>query len=158
MGVPERDARHSALREVASVAVVGQSVVNATQTVIVEQPLTITISGDTVATTMRTPGDDRFLALGFLFAEGVFSSIDDIGAVFHCGRTDRPDYGDTLEVVAAPGARLALERAQRIHSGTSACGLCGRERIEELLAMLPPARDTRVVPATLLARVPALLT
>ena len=49
--------------------------------VAVEEPLEIRVAGDPVAVTMRTPGDDARLAVGFLFGEGILRSIDDVGAV-----------------------------------------------------------------------------
>ena len=45
----------------------------------VEEPLEIRVAGDTLAITMRTPGADRELALGFLLGEGVIASRDDVG-------------------------------------------------------------------------------
>ena len=48
--------------------------------VVAEEPLEIRAQGETLAITMRTPGADRELALGFLFAEGVISSRDDVGS------------------------------------------------------------------------------
>ena len=54
--------------------------------VAVEEPLEIRVAGDPVSITMRTPGADRELALGFLFAEGVITSVDDVGSVAHCGK------------------------------------------------------------------------
>ncbi|HEX9507034.1 MAG TPA: formate dehydrogenase accessory sulfurtransferase FdhD, partial [Myxococcales bacterium] len=53
--------------------------------VAVEEPLEIRVAGDSVAITMRTPGDDARLAVGFLFSEGILRSIDDLGSVAHCG-------------------------------------------------------------------------
>lgn len=126
------------------------------QTVLVEAPLAIQVAGDTVATTMRTPGEDRFLALGFLFAEGVVRALSDVGSVFHCGRTDQPGYGDTLEVTPAPGVRLDLERTRRDTLTSSACGICGRAVIDDMLANLVQPRAS-VVPAALLREVPRLL-
>jgi FdhD protein len=126
------------------------------QTVLVEAPLAIQIAGETVATTMRTPGDDRFLALGFLFAEGVVHALADVGSVYHCGRTDLPGYGDTLEVTPAPGAKLDLERVRRDTLTSSACGICGRAAIDDMLANLVQPRAC-TVPAALLREVPRLL-
>src|SRR5687767_4059167 len=54
--------------------------------VAIEEPLEIRVAGDPLAITMRTPGDDRELTLGFLYAEGVIASIEDVGSVAHCGR------------------------------------------------------------------------
>src|SRR4051794_12651737 len=55
--------------------------------VAVEEPLEIRISGETLAITMRTPGHDRELVLGFLLAEGVVTSAADVTSVVHCGRS-----------------------------------------------------------------------
>jgi len=61
--------------------------------VVVEEPLEIRAAGDTLAVTMRTPGHDRELAIGFLFAEGVIASRDDVSRVAHCGRPDQEGFG-----------------------------------------------------------------
>lgn len=115
----------------------------ATDEVIVEEPLAIRVGAETLAVTMRTPGHDRELALGFLFAEGVIASLDDVGAVAHCGRTGDEARGNTIEVTPAPGARLRLPD-EAVHRGTlttSACGVCGRRSIDDLLARCGPVRS-----------------
>src|SRR5688572_20977488 len=50
----------------------------------VEEPLQIRMAGEDVAVTMRTPGHDIELALGFLFTEGMISNIADVDSVAHC--------------------------------------------------------------------------
>ena len=50
----------------------------------VEEPLEVRLHGKPFAVIMRTPGDDRALAAGFLLSEGVISRTDDLGAVEHC--------------------------------------------------------------------------
>ncbi len=105
--------------------------------VVVEEPLDIRVSGDTLAVTMRTPGHDRELVMGFLWAEGVITSRSDIAAIAHCGRPGDAAYGNTVEVTPAPGARLRLPEEPMTRRGTlttSACGVCGRKSIEDLLA------------------------
>jgi FdhD protein len=102
----------------------------------VEEPLEIRVSGETVAVTMRTPGDDAALALGFLFAEGVLRSLDDVGAVFHCGRPGDEGYANAIEVTPAAGAHVVLRRLDAVRRGsvtTSACGVCGRQTVDDLL-------------------------
>jgi FdhD protein len=130
--------------------------------VVIEAPLEIRIAGDPLAVTMRTPGEDRFLAIGFLYAEGIIAGLDDVGTVAHCGHPGEPGFGDTIEVTPAGGARLDLERLDRSRrSGltTSACGICGREGIEDLQKRIGQiALDPAVViPEELLARAPELL-
>src|SRR6266478_3602624 len=48
--------------------------------VAIEEPLEIRIDGETLAVTLRTPGDDARLALGFLYGEGIIGSLADVGA------------------------------------------------------------------------------
>ncbi len=108
----------------------------APDTVAVEQPLEIRVAGEAVATTMRTPGDDRALALGYLLSEGSIRGVSDVGAVAHCGRPTAPDFGNIIEVTPAPGVTLEHDPLTRIrpHAAvSSACGVCGREQILALL-------------------------
>jgi FdhD protein len=112
--------------------------------VAVEEPLEIRIAGETLAVTMRTPGEDHELALGLLLSEGIIGSADDVGRVFHCGRASDPDFGNMLEVLPGPGVALAPERAGLARRGTltnSACGVCGRQSIDDLLARCTPLSD-----------------
>jgi FdhD protein len=112
-----------------------------TDRIVVEEPLEIRIAGEPMAVTMRTPGDDRALALGFLFAEGVLEGMHDVGAVVHCGRPGDDGYGNTIDVTPAPGTVLDPERLQHARRGTlttAACGVCGRRSIEDLLARCGP--------------------
>jgi FdhD protein len=109
--------------------------------VAVEEPLEIRVAGDPLAITMRTPGNDRELVLGFLWAEGVIASLADVGAIAHCGRTGDPGRENTIDVTPAPGARLSLPDGVGARRGTlttSACGVCGRRSIDDLLARCVP--------------------
>src|SRR5256712_11064551 len=92
--------------------------------VVAEEPLEIRAQGETLAITMRTPGADRELALGFLFAEGVISSRDDVGRVAHCGRPDREGYGNTIDVVPGPAVALDIDRLSATRRGTLTTSAC----------------------------------
>ena len=123
--------------------------------VAVEEPLEIRVSGDTVAVTMRTPGQDRELATGFLFSEGILQSVDDLGGLAHCGRPGEEGWGNVMEVTPAPGAVLDVERVRAARRGTlttSACGVCGRRSVEDLLAVCPPVPPGPVLPPEAVAR------
>jgi FdhD protein len=122
--------------------------------VAVEEPLEIRIAGDPIAVTMRTPGDDGDLALGFLYAEGIISSIRDVGTLAHCGRPGEPGYGNVIDVSAAPGTVLDVERVAATRRGTlttAACGVCGRRTIGDLMESCTPLADGPVLPASLVA-------
>jgi FdhD protein len=120
----------------------------------VEEPLEIRIAGDPVAVTMRTPGHDRELAIGFLFSEGIIQSIADVGGLAHCGRPGDEAYENTLEIRAAPGAVLdpGGELQRRGTLTTSACGVCGRRTIDDLLARCTPVPASRPRPTLALLR------
>jgi FdhD protein len=125
--------------------------------VAVEEPLEIRVAGDTVAITMRTPGADHALAAGFLLSEGIIRSVDDLGTMSHCGRTDQEGYGNALDVLPAPGVQLVWERVTASRRGTltsAACGVCGREQIDDLLARIEPLGEAPAVEAALVASAP----
>lgn len=117
--------------------------------VAVEEPLEIRVDGEPLAITMRTPGEDHRLALGFLFAEGVIKGAQDVGSVTHCGHPGDEGYGNVIDVIAAAGAKLSIERVETARRGTlttAACGVCGRRSIDDLMARVVP------VPAATVSR------
>jgi FdhD protein len=116
---------------------------SASDEVVVEEPLEIRISGDTLAITMRTPVHDRELVLGFLFAEGVIRSADDVSSMAPCGRTGDEGRDNTIDVTLAPGVVPPGDGvdgpfARRGTITTSACGVCGRRSIDDLLTRFTP--------------------
>jgi FdhD protein len=104
--------------------------------VAVEEPLEIRAVDETLAITMRTPGNDRELAVGFLFAEGVIRSRDEIGSVSLCGRPGTPEYGNAINLMPAGGVSLDIDRVSATRRGTlttAACGVCGRTTIRDVV-------------------------
>ncbi|HEY0838943.1 MAG TPA: formate dehydrogenase accessory sulfurtransferase FdhD, partial [Vulgatibacter sp.] len=105
--------------------------------VVEEEPLEIRIDGESIAVIMRTPGEDRDLALGFLYGEGIVRSMDDVGEVAPCGRPGHEGFGNAIRISSAPGTIIDADRIQegrRWTTATSACGVCGRRSIDELVA------------------------
>ena len=117
----------------------------------VEEPLEIRLiwNGEprTVAVTMRTPGADAELAVGFLYAEGI---VQDRGAIRRAGPClEPPDIRDTggggacaniVEVeVEGPesGAEPDWKTLERHFYATSACGVCGKAGLESLALKVP---------------------
>lgn len=118
--------------------------------VAVEEPLEIRVDGDTVAVTMRTPGADGDLALGFLLGEGMIDGAGDVGSASHCGRPGEEGYGNVIDVRSAGGHRIDPDRVlegRRWSTTTSACGVCGRRSIEGLLSRCKPVGDRPVLEA-----------
>lgn len=119
----------------------GPEQVSRTDDVAVEEPLEIQICGaaaeesaaKSVSITMRTPGDDTDLALGFLFTEAIITSRDQVASVQHCGEAD-PDTGlrNVIRVELRPGVHVDLGRLQRHFYTTSSCGVCGKSSLEAL--------------------------
>jgi len=118
----------------------------------VEEPLEIRITGDPLATLMRTPGEDHFLTAGFLYSEGIIASLSDLGKIAHCGRPSDAGFGNLVDVSPGPGVALAPElstSAERRGVMSSACGVCGRQSIDDLLARTAPLPDGPLMPAAI---------
>jgi FdhD protein len=114
--------------------------------VAIEEPLEIRVDGRPLAVTMRTPGHDEELALGFLYGEGL---IDGARAA---GPTD--DLATNTVEVAGP---LLREPGARRFYTASSCGVCGKGALEEVAVYSPPLPDGPVVLRALMARLPDLL-
>jgi FdhD protein len=110
-----------------------------------EEPLEIRLHGRPFATIMRTPGADRELAAGFLLAERVVRSLDDIGTIEHCTdrRSEKPEpQQNVVNVILVDESRLECALgARRQTTASASCGVCGRETIESLTADLAPIRS-----------------
>jgi FdhD protein len=131
-----------------------------------EEPLEIRLAwpgrpAARVAVTMRTPGHDFELAAGFLYAEGVLASADDLRTVAYC--TDRAlSPEQELNVVTVelsrPPRRAPAERYAGLAGASSACGVCGTESIDDVLALCDVHRSARWddlrVPAAVLLSLP----
>ena len=118
-----------------------------TDEVTVEEPLDIRISGQAIATTMRTPGNDEELAAGFLLSEGIIRTRTDL-------QTLSSSADNVISVELAPKVKFAPAATQRFGTISSSCGLCGKKSIEFISQHFSPidfARDqTRIAETTLL--------
>jgi formate dehydrogenase accessory protein FdhD len=114
----------------------------------VEEPLEIRVDGEPLTVTMRTPGDDIDLAAGFLFTEGLLTSLGDVHEIRMC------DDNVAAVTVKDAGALLKAKAATRNFLTTSACGVCGKDSIEavRVRSAFEVATDpVRVSPAVLAA-------
>src|SRR5688572_19101984 len=102
---------------------------SAQELILREEPLELRVLGDTLVTTMRTPGDDHKLALGFLFSEGLIQSAQDLLTISHCGKLGEEGFGNVLEITPAHNVEMTLQPklSQRGTISTSSCGVCGRK-------------------------------
>jgi FdhD protein len=111
--------------------------------VAVEEPLEIRVDERPIAVTMRTPGEDEELALGFLYGEGLITEPREAGPP--------PDLAANTVVVQGP---LAREPSSRAFYTTSSCGVCGKGALEEVAVHAPPAAPGPTVSRELLAQLP----
>ena len=108
-------------------------VVRRPDTLAVEEPMEIRVDGSPLTVTMRTPGDDFDLTLGFLHSEGLIASADDVARLMHCLDTDddgSPTY-NVVDVTLRDGISLP-DNAERAFLTTSSCGVCGTASIDAL--------------------------
>lgn len=85
-----------------------------------------------LAVTMRTPGNDFELAVGFLASEGVVRSRDDVEQVRYCvGGPDEQQF-NVVTVALRPSAQFDPSRLERTFYTTSSCGVCGKASLEAL--------------------------
>ena len=95
----------------------------------IEEPLEIRVEGRSVALTMRTPGHDEELAVGFLATEGVLTGPEDIIDLDVCSASDG-GAGNVIHVRLRDPAAVDLDQLSRHVFTSSSCGLCGKATIE----------------------------
>lgn len=109
--------------------------------VAVEEPLEIQLgsatatgsAGKSISITMRTPGDDVDLALGFLYTEGIIQSAREVVEISHRGpAADDSGLRNTIRVDLHPDIDIAIEKLQRHFYTTSSCGVCGKASLDAL--------------------------
>ncbi|MEZ5988522.1 MAG: formate dehydrogenase accessory sulfurtransferase FdhD [Planctomycetota bacterium] len=123
-----------------------------------EEPLRIEVAGQSLVT-MRTPGQDEDLVLGFLLAEGLIAEAAEVEALERLPGSPRSETEEArpdrlfvrLRGEASPARQGMLRRVQEIRPS---CGLCG---VEELVDLVPEGRELRRGwPEVARARIPAL--
>jgi FdhD protein len=127
----------------------------------IEEPLEIRLEHgahahrrvETISVTMRTPGADPDLAIGFLYTEGIIQSADQIDMIVQVD-------AHIVRVVLHPGQVFEAKKLERNFYTTSSCGVCGKTSIEAIktvhtLCTVP--RDEAIFDAATICRMPDLL-
>lgn len=119
-----------------------------------EEPMELRLGGESFNVTMRTPGHDFELAAGFLVAEGIIGSTEELRGMRYCAGTD--EHGqqtyNVIDVALDPLlVRIPMSEKRHVLT-TSACGICGTTSIDAVEKTLPsqPAAQLEISAETLL--------
>jgi FdhD protein len=119
-----------------------------------EEPLEIRVDDRAVAVTMRTPGHDEELALGFLVSEGLIARREQ---VVNTATHPRNPNKNVMGVFLADGAQIDFQRLTRHTFVSSSCGLCGKASIDSVRHEFPPIRGAIHARAEILLALPEIL-
>src|SRR5258708_44012 len=117
----------------------------------VEEPLEIRCGDRPLAVTMRTPGDDFDLALGFLLTESIVHRAGDVDSIRHWGSPN------VVRVALRDEVKIDWERLQRHFYATSSCGVCGKASIDAVRVHAQPLEDNVRVAASVVLALPEIL-
>src|SRR5690348_13253649 len=125
--------------------------------VVTEEPMEIRLHGPgeapaPVAVTMRTPGNDFELAVGFCVTEGLLRGPDDLAEVAYClGGEGEQQYNVVTVRRRSPAVGDIRPRA---FTANASCGLCGKATLDDLEQRVEPVAAGPVVPGSLLVTLP----
>jgi FdhD protein len=126
-------------------------------TLATEEPMEIRVAGPDdeavrVAVTMRTPGADYQLAVGFLFTEGLIAP-GDVRRVAYCDDLDDEEQRYNVVTVTL-GRAFDHDRLHRNFFATSSCGICGKAALDDVEVRCAPVAPGPHVPASVLVTLP----
>ncbi|HEY9002864.1 MAG TPA: formate dehydrogenase accessory sulfurtransferase FdhD [Mucilaginibacter sp.] len=109
-------------------------------TLAIEEPLEIRLEygnankrqTKNISVTMRTPGNDAELALGFLFTEGITRKQEDIESAKHCFIACAENKENVIQISLKEGIEPQLHNTERNFYTTSSCGVCGKASINSI--------------------------
>jgi FdhD protein len=145
---------HEAVRPV-DIVRVGREAADVSDVAAVEEPLEIRLDGRSFVVTMRTPGADADLASGFLLSEQIVRDAGDIADIRHCTLDDNILYV-TLTGDGAVRAAEAMNGRRHV-TATSACGVCGRRSIDDLMTGARKVASALIVRRQVVEGLPAAL-
>jgi FdhD protein len=123
-----------------------------------EEPLEIRIEGQSVAVLMRTPGNDRELAAGFLVSENIVRKADDVFEITVCGENAAgTDETNVVNVTLKNPACFDAAKFSRNLISSSSCGICGKASIESITKQFAPIKSEIKIAGALLSDLPARL-
>jgi FdhD protein len=121
-----------------------------------EEPLEIRVRKAPLAVTMRTPGHDIDLAMGFLLTEGIIRSAGDVVTAQLCAGTDTPNTYNVVDIALDADVPPPVTDPSRNFYTTSSCGVCGKASIDAVRtrSRFDVSGDPLSIPAATLAELP----
>ena len=133
----------------------------------IEEPLEIRLefgpaenrSVQNISVTMRTPGNDAELALGFLFTEGIIKKQEDIAQIEHCFIACAENKENVIQVSISGDTIPHLQNTERNFYTTSSCGVCGKGSINAIrtVGTYIDNQDSNLIDASILHQLPEIL-
>lgn len=147
------------LRETDIVKFSRESAERISDRIVIEEPLEVRffINGkwQPVYVTMRTPGMDNSLALGFIFNEGIINHIDEVREIIqNPSGTKRSERGNVVGIIFNEGCEPDEARWKRNFYATSSCGVCGKTSIEAIACAISKRKTEIKWDAGLLMQLP----
>jgi FdhD protein len=139
-------------------AIAGERAVERPDQLVTEEPMEIRVHGPgqeprPLAVTMRTPGNDFELGVGFCVSEGVIGSADDLATVAYCLGPDRREQQFNIVTVKLRGP-VDLAGRERNFVANASCGLCGKTTLDQLETTCAPVADGPTLPRSVLLDLP----
>jgi FdhD protein len=94
-----------------------------------------------LSVTMRTPGHDKELALGFIFTEGIISSFEEVSSIEYCETKKPEEKGNVLRIELDPTVHIDETKLIRHFYTSSSCGVCGKSSIEAIKVPILPIEE-----------------
>jgi FdhD protein len=117
-----------------------------------EEPLEIRVEGQSLAVVMRTPGNDRELAAGFLLSEGIIKSAKDLFDITTCVTANAAGKGNVVDVALANPSTFDRSKLTRHVFTSASCGVCSKTSIDLVLRKRRPLKsDLQVAAKTILS-------
>ena len=129
-----------AIKRLPVVKVTDNENVETTDALAIEEPLEIRLEyglayarkTQNISVTMRTPGNDSELALGFLFTEGIIKNHGDVASIEHCFIACAENKENVIQVILKDGVVPNLNNTERNFYTSSSCGVCGKASINAI--------------------------
>ncbi len=139
---------------------------NVPDLVAIEEPLEIRLGIGSLnqreqvslSVTMRTPGHDKELAIGFLFTERIIADISEVNSIEYCETVKPDEKGNVIRIELSSEVKVDEEKLSRHFYTSSSCGVCGKSSIEAIKVEIPEIKTSFVkVGASLVCKLPDVL-